>query len=261
MRQVYAPRGDGSVYLCDASALDWQAAGKPGLMLRPVRFDAGRGEFLGLVGFEPMVRSGPHQHQGVASSYFVDGALTDYQMEGGRGEVGINLRGATHDAIAYCRTLLVSKLEGPVSYLPEDGPVFDLHAGARAEAFENENPEAPADIMVRPDALPVADTGLSGVGRRTIFDYAGTGDDRRLVQLLLRPGASVPRLRAGARTEFWVQAGDVNVDGRLAHANCFGIIEPGVEFGLHSRFGARLLVWAEGRSTWVDRAGPDLFGF
>ncbi|HMN78687.1 MAG TPA: hypothetical protein PKA20_02040 [Burkholderiaceae bacterium] len=261
MKQAYVRRDDRGVYLCDASALDWQTSGKGGIMLRPVRFDGERGEFLGLVGFEPMVRSGTHQHQDVATSYFIDGSLTDYQGQGAKGEVGINLRGATHDAIAYCRTLLVSRLDGPVSYLPEEGPVFELHAGARAERFENPDPDAPADLMVHPDQVAVAGTGVAGVGRRMLFDYAGTGEQRRFVQLMLRPGAVVPRLRVSARTEFWVQAGIVDIDGRLAHGNHFGILEPGTETGLTSRFGARLLVWADGPSVWVDREGPELFGF
>ncbi len=261
MKQSYQRRAQGDPYLCDATTLDWQVAGKPGLALRPVRFDAQQGLFLGMVGFEPLVRSGTHQHQAVACSYILDGALTDYQTEAVRGQVGINLKGATHDAIAYCRTLLVARLEGPVTYLPEDGPVSDLHAGAYASEFDNPDPAVPPDLMVDPDQLAWVDTGIAGVRRRMLFDYRGTGDDRRFVQLVLAPGASIPRLRAGGLTELWVQGGSIEIDRRLAWGNCFGILEPGMSCSVSSRFGARLLVWAQAPSQWVDRQGAELFGF
>ena len=66
-----------SVY--DAEALTWHTAGKAGLALKPVREDREKGRFLGLVGFEPLTRSGLHQHLGVATSFVLDGSLTDYQ--------------------------------------------------------------------------------------------------------------------------------------------------------------------------------------
>ena len=82
MKQSYQRRAQGEPYLCDATTLDWQVAGKAGLALRPVRFDAERGLFLGMVGFEPLVRSGTHQHQaqraawaGLACAVVVAGAF------------------------------------------------------------------------------------------------------------------------------------------------------------------------------------------
>ena len=45
-----------------ADDLKWHTAGKTGLSLKPVREDREKGLFLGLVGFEPLTRSGLHQH-------------------------------------------------------------------------------------------------------------------------------------------------------------------------------------------------------
>ena len=73
-------------------------------------------------------------------------------------------------------------------------------------------------------------TGIQGVRRQTIFDYAGTGSAHRFVQLCLAPGADVPPWRCRALTELWVRGGLLQIDGRVVvHANCFVIIEPGEE--------------------------------
>lgn len=247
----------------DASAMPWRDAGKAGIALKTVREDQKQGRFLGLVGFEPMTRSGLHQHQGVATSFFVDGGLTDHQGSVGLHEAGINLRGATHDAIAYQRSILVSRMEAPVVYPAADGPVHRLHAGARARAeFSNPAPAVPPDLNVRvDDVAPVAGPAV-GVMRRTIFDYARTGDERRMVQLSLQPGTRVPAWIATEPVEFWVRGGAIEIDGQVAHGNCFVIVEPGAEVVLGSPFGAVVLAWAEGAPHWADgRGGDDLFGF
>ena len=59
-----------------------------------------RGEFLGLIAFDPFTRSGLHQHQGIATSFILEGGLSDYLGPVHQHEVGINYRGSTHDAIA-----------------------------------------------------------------------------------------------------------------------------------------------------------------
>jgi hypothetical protein len=261
--ELHRRGGRGGTYVYDPAEMAWQGAGKEGVVQKVVRRDAERGWFLGLIGMEPMVRSGLHQHQGVATSYFVDGGLTDYQGAIRTGEVGINLKGATHDAITYARTLFVARLQGPVTYPPQDGPLHSLHAGARHAELTNPAPEVPPDINVAVDALVAAPTGLDGVERRMVFDYAGTGDPHRMVQLSIRPQARIARLRASDHVEFWVRGGLLELDGRLAHAGCFVVIEPGAEFSLASPFGALLLGWAEGPLQWVEPpAGPaELFGF
>ncbi|MCX7227510.1 MAG: hypothetical protein NTW15_00575 [Burkholderiales bacterium] len=255
--------GRGGVYVFDPAEMAWQDAGKAGVAQKIVRRDGERGWFLGLIGMEPTVRSGLHQHQGVATSYFVDGGLTDYQGAIRTGEVGINLKGATHDAITYARTLFVARLQGPVTYPPQDGPLHALHAGARHAVLVNPAPEVPPDINVAVDALVAAPTGLDGVERRMVFDYAGTGDAHRMVQLSIRPQVRVPRLRATDHVELWVRGGLLEVDGRIVHAGCFVVIEPGAEFELASPFGALLLGWAEGTLEWVEppAAPAELFGF
>lgn len=261
--ELHRRGGRGGVYVFDPAEMAWQDAGKAGVAQKIVRRDGERGWFLGLIGMEPTVRSGLHQHQGVATSYFVDGGLTDYQGAIRTGEVGINLKGATHDAITYARTLFVARLQGPVTYPPQDGPLHALHAGARHAVLVNPAPEVPPDINVAVDALVAAPTGLDGVERRMVFDYAGTGDAHRMVQLSIRPQVRVPRLRATDHVELWVRGGLLEVDGRIVHAGCFVVIEPGAEFELASPFGALLLGWAEGTLEWVEppAAPAELFGF
>jgi hypothetical protein len=268
--ELYRRGGRGGVYLYDPAAIDWRHAGKDGVAQKVVRRDDARGQFLGLIAMEPMVRSGLHQHQGVATSFFLDGGLTDYHGPVLAGQAGINLKGSTHDAIAYARTLFVARLEGPVTYPPQDGPLHGLHAGARHAAIVNPAPSVPPEINVWVDAAPEQGTGCEGLTRRTVFDYAATADDHRMVQLSIRPQARIPRLLAAGHVELWVRGGLLEVDGRIAHAGCFVILEPGVEASLASPFGALLLAWAEGPVHWVDApaaadgaraARADLFGY
>jgi hypothetical protein len=126
----------------------------------------------------------------------------------------------------------------------------------------NPAPEVPPDINVPLDALPARRAGVDGVMRRTAFDYSGTGDVRRMVQLSLRPRAAMPRLRTAGHVELWVRGGLLEVDGRVASAGCFVILEPGAEVSLASPYGALLLGWAEAPAEWVDAPGADdPFGF
>lgn len=250
--ELYRRGGRGGTYVYDPATMDWRGAGKDGVVQKIVRRDDERGQFLGLVAMEPMVRSGLHQHQGVATSYFVDGGLTDYQGTILTGQVGVNLKGATHDAIAYAPTLFVARMEAPVTYPPQDGPLHALHAGARHAALVNPAPSVPPDINVSVDALPDQATGCDGVVRRTVFDYASTADDHRMVQLAIRPQSRVPRLLVTGLTELWVRGGLLEVDGRTVHAGCFVILEPTAEVSLASPYGALLLAWAEGPAHWID---------
>lgn len=264
--EPYRRGGRGGVYLFDPADLHWRSAGREGIVQKVVRRDDERGHFLGLIGMEPMTRSGLHQHQGVAVSFFVDGGLTDYQGTIARGQVGINLKGATHDAISYMRSLFVARLQAPVTYPPEAGPLHGLHAGARHAALVNPAPDVPPDINVDVDALPADATGCDGVLRRMVFDYSGTPDDHRVVQLHVRPGTRMPRLLATDVVELWVRGGLLEIDGRTAAAGSFVVLEPGTEASIASPFGALVLGWAEGPVHWVDppaagRARGDLFGY
>ena len=263
LQSSYQRERAGRVHVFDASSMAWQDTANPGLKLKPVRNDDERGEFLGLVSFAPFVRSALHQHQGVATSFVLDGGLTDYHGSLTRHQVGINVRGSTHDAISYQHTVLAARLEGPVWYPPRDGEPSGVHAGSTQREFVNPDPDMPPEINVSVDALPKLDTGLAGVQRQGVFDYAGTGTTRRMVQLHLRPTTETPRCRASDWIELWVRGGEVEVDGQRAYANCFVVIEPGATFSLRAPFGVCLLAWAEGREQWPAQNGAkaNLFGF
>lgn len=251
-----------SVRVYDADALEWHTAGKTGLALKPVREDREKGRFLGLVGFEPLTRSGLHQHLGVATSFILDGSLTDYQGAVHLHEAGINLKGATHDAIAYQRSLLVSRLEAPVIYPEATHRDYALHTGPRFGAIRNPNPEALPDINVPVDSLHALATGVAGVTRKMIFDYALAAGEHRYVQMGMLPGARTPAFATTAPLELWVRGGDLRAGGKVAHANCFMLVEPGATIALESDFGALFQVWSEGRIQWAGgEERPDLFGF
>jgi hypothetical protein len=269
MHPAYRFEAASRVHVFDASPLPWQETPEPGLRLKPVRYDNERGLFLGLVSFAPLARSGLHQHRGVATSFVLDGSLTDFAGPIGLHQAGINLCGATHDAIAYQQTLLVSRLEGPVAYPKSRGLLTGLHAGSRHDDFDNPAPEASPDLNVDVDRLVPQQTGIRGILRQTIFDYAGTGSAHRFVQLALAPGAVCPAWRCTRLTELWVRGGLLQIDERTAHGNCFVVIEPGAVVRMASPYGVRLLAWAEGAEEWLEPAmldtaraqRPSLFGF
>jgi hypothetical protein len=268
MQGAYRRDPQQPVQVFDAGLLPWQDTPDPGLRLKSVRYDNERGHFLGLINFAPLARSGLHQHRGVATSFVIDGGLSDYHGSVGLHDAGINLVGATHDAIAYQNTLLVSRLEGPVVYPPERSELSGLHAGSRNAEFINPAPEVPPEINVKVDQLDRWQTGLPGITRQTIFDYTGTGSAHRFVQLHLSPGAVSPAWRCSALTEFWVRGGTLAINDRTVHGNCFVVMEPGATVRLASPFGALLLAWAEGPEQWPGDV-PDmhrsvaasLFGF
>jgi hypothetical protein len=257
---IHTLTGNAGLYVYDANAIDWRDVGKAGLSTKPVRQDDSKGYFLGLVGFDAGTRSGMHQHQGVATSLIIDGALTDYQGEVLKGQVGINRKGATHDAMAYCRTVLVSRSEGPVSYLPDVGALYHMHPGAHHTQFRNPNPHVMPDENITIDSLPRYTAGAEGVGRQMIFDYAHTGDNHRLAQLFIRPEANVPAFTTTALTEFWVRGGVIEVNGQAAWANCFVIAEPGTRMTIRCPYGALLLAWAQGQPQ-PDGDAFDPFGY
>lgn len=250
------------VHVFDPERLQWQNAGRSGLALKPVREDRERGRFLGLVGFEPLTQSGLHQHLGVATSFVLDGGLTDYQGPIQLHEAGINLAGATHDAISYERTLLMSRLEAGVIYPPETERDYALHVGPRFGAIRNPNPEAPPDINVAVDRLPALPTVIAGVTRKMIFDYSLSRGEHRYLQMGMLPGSAMPAITTRAPLEIWVRGGDLAVGGEAAWANCFVIVEPGATIEIRSAFGALFQCWSDGRADWADGvARPDPFGF
>jgi hypothetical protein len=244
---IHTLTGRAGVHIYDASTIAWHEVGKVGLSSKPIRQDDAKGFFLGLIGFDALARSGMHQHQGVATSLIVQGSLSDYQGDVLAGQVGINRKGATHDAMAYSRTVLVSRSEAPVSYLPDNGALYHMHPGAHHLAFQNPAPDIMPDENITIDALPRLATGASGVFTQRIFDYADVGDDHRMVQLFIAPQAQLPALTTTALTEFWVRGGVMTINGQNAWANCFVIAEPGTALQITSPYGALLLAWAQGQ--------------
>jgi hypothetical protein len=243
------------VYVYDMHTLPWQRTANPGLWLKPLRHDDEHGLYLGLVWFEPFTRSGLHQHRGVATSFVVDGGLTDHHGSIVLHQAGINVDGSTHDAVAYRNTVLVSRLEGPVVY-PPASDISGMHAGSRHGEFRPPDPDIPPEVNVTVDAVVSKPTGIPGIYRKMVFDYDGTGTERRMVQLTLHLESKCS-FRATALTEFWVRSGQVLVNGATALANCFIICEPGAEVTLASPYGALLIGWAEGREEGLG----NLFGF
>jgi len=252
------------VHVFDATALPWLETPNPGLRLKPIHLDDARGEFLGLIAFDPFTRSGLHQHQGIATSFILEGGLSDYLGPVNQHEVGINYRGSTHDAMAYVPTVLVSKLEGPVTYPVDAGVLSGIHAGSRHENFRNPAPDVPPEVNVVIDALPRLETGVAGLRRQDIYDYAHSADVRRMAQWHLRPETEVPAWQASDWVELWIRGGEIAVNGEPAHANCFVVIEPGATVRIASPYGALVLAWAEGRERWNDGDSDrprNLFGF
>ncbi len=260
MQALYTLQSQAQCHVFDMHAQPWQATANPGLWLKPVRQDDVLGHYLGLVRFDAGVRSGLHQHQGVATSFVVQGGLTDYHGAIGLHETGINIKGSTHDAMAYADTVLVSRLEGPVTY-PQESVISGVHAGSRHENFTNPNPLMPPEVNVPVDQLMSQATGLAGITRQMIFDYAGTGTQRRMVQINMLPGTSA-RFGVTELTELWVRGGNLTVNARSAHANCFVVCEAGAQVHLDAPFGALLLAWAHGPEHYSPgQASGDLFGF
>jgi hypothetical protein len=258
---VYERRREERVHIFDASTMPWEETARPGLRLKTIRVDDDRGEFLGQIAFDPFVRSGLHQHQGVATSFILEGSLSDYQGAVNLHEVGINYRGSTHDAIAYVPTVLVSKLEGPVTYPPDERLLSGVHAGSTYRRFRNTAPDVPPEINVAVDRLVPVATGVDGLRRQEIYGYAGSGLSRRMLQWHVRPETALPPWQASDWVELWVRGGELTVNGHKAHANCFVVIEPGATVRMESPFGALALVWAEGRESRADEGGSSLFGF
>ena len=120
-----------------------------------------------------------------------------------------------------------------------------------------DEPDRAPEINVKVDALAPEETGISGVRRQMIFDYAGTGTDHRMLQLHIRPSTRF-EFSTNALTEIWVRGGNLEVNGQATHANCFVSISAGTQVQISSPFGALLIVWAEGPA---ENAPASLLGF
>lgn len=248
-----------TVSIVDLAALPWTDVGKAGIRQKVVRADREAGTFLGLIAFEPLIRTGLHRHLGPAASVFLAGALVDHQGEARAGHVGINLPGATHDAVAYRPTLLFARLDGPVIYASAKD-LSELHAGARHGGFEGPSADRP-DLLVAPQDLAARPTGIAGLRRKLVFDYHSTGADRRLVELNLAPATVIPAHVAAGAIDMFLLAGDLVVNGRRAAGPAVLSISPGQTLAVGSDHGCRLFAWVDGPGRWSDGLSrPDVYG-
>ena len=246
------------VHAYDLESLPWRKTPRGTAREKAVRRDDAAGLFLGLIAFDPMSRSGVHQHHGTASSYFLSGELTDFQCTTRAGAVGINLSGATHDAVTFGGCTLFSRLEGPVVIEP-DG--LAIHPHAQKTPLVNAAPFTPPDITVVLDSVTPVATPFAGVLRRPVFDYAGTGNERRLCALQMWPGASMPDLRHTALTDWLLLSGDLNVRQTRLTGPSVVVIEPGATLSVSTTFGCSLLAWAEGPAHAGGEVRLEPYGF
>ena len=252
---VARKRAAAEVYVYPMDERPWQDLPRKGVKEKAIRREADTGRYLGLVSFEPLTRSGLHQHHGTAISYFLAGSLSDYQGTASMGMAGINLAGATHDAMTWSGCLLAARLEGPV-VVPD--PASAAHPTVSKSGIVNPYPERWPEINVPVEPLTIAPTSFVRVGRRMVFDYAPTTDDRRCVALTLMPHAPAFTVKHSALTEWFVLAGDVAINRQNATVNSFVVIEPGAETTISTQYGCLLLAWAEGPAS---AEGGELYGF
>lgn len=260
MIEHYHKNSGPGIYAYNMATLPWVETGKQGVRLKPVR--AGEnGDFLGLVQFDMMTSSGVHQHHGPATSLMFSGAITDYQQSFGPGTVSINLDGTTHDAISWEGAFFVSRLEGPVTYLPAEDQAA-IHVGGTQAVFANPAPEVlPAIDFQLMSARQLA-TSIPRMSRRMLFDYAVAKEDHRYVELTLLPDMAIPSHRVTALTEWIILAGGATINNMLVKQGSIIVLEPGTEVTIESRFGCRFLAWADGPITWSGgETLPDIYGF
>ena len=262
VQTAVSARKTNGVYSYALDEMPWRELGRPGVKDKSVRKERETGHYLGVIAFEPLSRSGLHQHLGTALSYFLAGSLTDYQGSASEGMAGINLAGATHDAVSYTGSLIAARLEGPV--VSPDGvtAAHPIQGGAKGGRLVNPFPERWPDINIAVAPLPLVPTSFAGVGRRMIFDYAPTGDRRRFAALTLMPHAPAIEIAHQGLTDWYILAGDVAVNGKRAHANSFIVIEPGTRAEIATEYGCQLLAWAEAPATGEAQGHEaELYGF
>ncbi len=259
---IVAPRKTGGVYSYALDEMPWHGLGRDGVKDKAVRADRATGLYLGVIAFEPMSRSGLHQHLGTALSYFLAGSLSDYQGSASEGMAGINLAGATHDAISYPGALLASRLEGPVVSPEGVTAAHPIRGGAKAGRLMNPFPERLPDINIPLAPIPAVPTAFSGIARRMIFDYAPTGDRRRFAALTIMPHSPAVEIAHQGLTDWYVLGGDVAVNGTRCHANSFVVLEPGARATIETEYGCQILAWAEAPATGDARGREaELYGF
>ncbi|MCW0232584.1 MAG: hypothetical protein OJJ21_03195 [Ferrovibrio sp.] len=259
--QILIPRIRDGVAIVQKSELRWVESARPGQRLAAVYGDEVTGRFLGMVEFDAMATTGLHQHLDVAHSYFLDGGLTDYQGSVQTGDYGLNLAGATHEAIAYRRTLTASRLDGSVLFDDDSTRAPTVHTGAMRGKIQVANSDILPDRNINLDSLPWETTGQKLVRRRLIFDYFLTPHNRRAVCLQLLPGAQIHPFLCKGMVDIFVIGGAVLINQNLVSVGGFAVLAPEAVLQISTSYGALLIAWADGPSQWLESEEPDLFGF
>jgi hypothetical protein len=180
------------------------------------------------------------------------------------GQALINLTGAVHDVICYDAALVVARVDGAVLYPRDSDGVLNELGFAAAEAGEEFDATVgrPADLLIDVEAITGSAGPLPGVTRRMLFDYAGEAWPARYSQLVLAPGTRVPAHATTGMTDLFVLAGEIRVGEDAAGSGHYVVIDAATELSLCSRYGARLLAWADGPVRWLDGAErADLYGW
>ncbi len=242
----------------------WAPSGPPGIWQQNIRSDPAKGRWFGGVRFEPLSRSGVHRHLGPAASFMLSGSLVDHATRMAGGQAVINLTGGVHDVICYDPVLVVSRVDGPVLYPRGADGVLDELGFAAGEAGERFDATVgqPADILVEAEAVAAIPGPVPGVTRRMLYDYAGQPHRARFTQLVLAPGTQIPRHMTTAMTDFFVLAGEIRFGDAAAGSGCYVTVTADTALDLASRYGARLLAWADGPARWDDGVERgDLYGW
>jgi quercetin dioxygenase-like cupin family protein len=248
----------------DMAAAEWVPSGPRGIWQQNIRSDPANGRWFGGVRFEPLSRSGVHRHLGPAASYMLSGSLVDHVTRMSTGQALINLTGAVHDVICYDAALVVARVDGPVLYPRDSEGVLNELGFAAEKAGEavDETVGQPSDVCIDVGALTPVPGPVPGVTRRALFDYAGQAWRARYVELVLAPGTRVPAHVATGLTDLFVLAGEIRAGDEAVGSGCYVTVEAEAELTLSSRYGARLLAWADGPTRWCDGVERgDLYGY
>lgn len=248
----------------DITATEWVPSGPAGVEQQNIRNDVAAGRWFGGVRFAPLARSGVHRHLGPVGSYMLSGSLIDHVTRMTGGQAVINLTGAVHDVICYDASIFIARVDGPILYprhktgvLNELGLEAD-NAGESVDATVGQ----PSDICLDVAALPELPGPVRGVTRRMLYDYAGQPWRARYSELVLAPGTRVPTHSTTAMTDLFVLSGEIRAGDEAAGSGCYVTIEAETEMTLTSRYGARLLAWADGPVRWLESGScDDLYGW
>lgn len=249
------------VRVVSAATLEWEPVGSGNVRQKIVRANEETGEFLGLMSIDAFARTGLHKHLDVAFAYHLSGASTNYSTLVTRGQLGITLNGTVHETVIYEPTLSVVRTEGRTMY-PQSSGSDHVHAGAVHGEMSVADRQWCGCLSIDAASVAAEATGVDGLVRRVLFDYAATGKNRRLCEFGALPKTAVAHHVAADRLEFYVIAGDIRANGLEARAGDFILVDAGTVLEWGSSFGSRVLVWADAAARSESMPGAErLYGF